>query len=428
MQAIIKASKISGTIYAPSSKSSMQRACAAALLHNGVSIIERPGTANDDKAALAVINQMGAKYLYEKNILTITSQGYPNNFLPGTIDLNFGESGLAVRMFTPIAALSPATINITGEGSLVKRPMGFFKEILPQLGVEINLKEGRLPMNIKGPMEVKDIQIDGSLSSQFLTGLLFAFANSAKSPVTIFVNSLKSRPYIDLTLAVMKDFGYKIFNDNYERFVIEPKREEASGQTTVTYAVEGDWSGAAFMLVAGAVGGNVAIKGLQLESPQGDKAILQAIEDSGASVTKNNGQVSILAKKILNAFEFDATECPDLFPPLAALAANCDGVSVIKGVSRLANKESDRGLTLQDIFNKMGIEVILDADVMKIKGGKIFPAEVSSHHDHRIAMAAAIAAINSEGIVINNAEAINKSYPSFYDDLMKIGGSVILKN
>ncbi len=426
MQAIINASKINGVIQAPASKSSMQRACAAALLHKGTTYIHNSGIANDDKAALNVIAQMGAVFAYKNEILKISSEGYPNDNLPEKIELNFGESGLAVRMFTPIAALSSSTININGEGSLVKRPMNFFEEILPELGVTIQAQDGKLPIQIRGALLPKNISVDGSLSSQFLTGLLFAYANAVEETTIISVNNLKSRPYIDLTLAVMKHFGYNITNNNYRQFIIEPFKNKLSNKE-IHYTVEGDWSGTAFILVAGAVTGSVCVKGLQLNSTQGDKSIMQALKDCGVKIVIENDEITITANE-LNAFKFDATECPDLFPPLAALAANCKGTTVIKGVSRLANKESNRGLTLQNIFGIMGIKIILDNDDMIITGGQILPAEVSSHHDHRIAMAAAIAGLNGHGIIINDAEAINKSYPAFYSDLTKIGAIVSLKN
>ena len=416
----IQPGKISGNILAPTSKSSMQRACAAALLNNGKTIIGNPGRSNDDLAALGVIDNLGAKVLQQPtNELHIESSGVN----PVSGEMNCGESGLGIRMFAPIAALSDQEIIINGTGSLLSRPMDFFDEIFPSLGIKIESNLGKLPIKIKGPLKPVDITIDGSLSSQFLTGLLMAYGKAATQPVTITVNNLKSKPYIDLTLQVMKEFGYSVINHQYESFEIHPENETT--HQPKNYLVEGDWSGAAFLLVAGAIAGEITIKGLNVFSSQADKAILRALTMSEAVISIAEDQIVIGPGK-LKAFHFDATDCPDLFPPLVALASFCDGTTVIEGVSRLAHKESNRGLTLQEEFGKMGIEITLQDDLMLVKGGTgVNAATVHSHHDHRIAMACAVAALRADGETrIEEAEAINKSYPTFYDDLKKLGALV----
>jgi 3-phosphoshikimate 1-carboxyvinyltransferase len=250
-----------------------------------------------------------------------------------------------------------------------------------------------------------------------------AYGKAATKPVTITVNNLKSKPYIDLTLQVMKEFGYSVINHQYESFEIHPVNETT--HQPKNYLVEGDWSGAAFLLVAGAIAGEITIKGLNVFSSQADKAILRALTMSEAVISIAEDQIVIGPGK-LKAFHFDATDCPDLFPPLVALASFCDGTTVIEGVSRLAHKESNRGLTLQEEFGKMGIEITLQDDLMLIKGGTgVNAATVHSHHDHRIAMACAVAALRADGETrIEEAEAINKSYPTFYDDLKKLGALV----
>lgn len=417
----IQPGKISGNIDAPTSKSSMQRACAAALLNKGKTIIGNPGRSNDDLAALGVIDNLGAKVLQQStNELVIESEGVK----PVSREMNCGESGLGIRMFAPIAALSNQEIIINGTGSLLSRPMDFFDEIFPKLGIEIESNHGKLPIKIKGPLKPVDITIDGSLSSQFLTGLLMAYGKAATQPVTITVNNLKSKPYIDLTLQVMQEFGYSVINHQYESFEIHPVN--VPSHQPKNYLVEGDWSGAAFLLVAGAIAGQIAIKGLNVFSSQADKAILRALTMSEAVVSIAEDQIVIGPGK-LKAFHFDATDCPDLFPPLVALASFCEGTTVIEGVSRLAHKESNRGLTLQEEFGKMGIEITLQDDLMLVKGGTgLKAATVHSHHDHRIAMACAVAALRAEGeTTIEEAEAINKSYPTFYSDLKKLGAVVV---
>jgi 3-phosphoshikimate 1-carboxyvinyltransferase len=432
----IQPSTISGSIVAPASKSSMQRACALALLAEGEVTLINTGKSNDDLAALDIIQKLGAIILKkEEGTLQIKSSKVPP--LGGGGGFNCGESGLGIRMFAPIAALSSKEITITGTGSLLKRPMHFFDEIFPQLGISIQSNNGYLPVKIKGPLQPADITIDGSLSSQFLTGLLIAFAKAATKPVTISVNNLKSKPYIDLTLQMMKQFGYDVENDNYERFIIKPSFDSAQDSSINpstslrTYTVEGDWSSAAFLLVAGAVAGGITVKGLDVFSTQADKAILQALMDCGTNISIEEKQITINNSLAATGkpFHFNATDCPDLFPPLVALAAYCNGTTVIEGVSRLAHKESNRAITLQQEFLKMGIEIILQDDLMMIKGGEgLKGAKVFSHHDHRIAMACAVAALKATGeTIIEDAEAVNKSYPGFFDDLKLLNAAVSLE-
>ncbi len=432
MIAIIQPSKISGIITAPASKSSMQRACALALLAEGETTILNPGKSNDDLSALDIIQKLGATIEVGDNQLKV----FKTKTSPSAKELNCSESGLGIRMFTPIAALSSSPITITGEGSLLKRPMHFFDEIFPQLGISIQSNNGHLPITIKGPLQPADIAIDGSLSSQFLTGLLIAYAKAANKPVTITVNNLKSKPYVDLTLQMMKQFGYDVEHENYERFFISPSFDSAQdlqhNPSTLlrTYVVEGDWSGAAFLLVAGAVAGEITVKGLDVFSTQADKAILKALMYCGANISIEEQQISINAPLGDGGkpFHFNATDCPDLFPPLVALATYCNGTSVIEGVSRLAHKESNRALTLQEEFKKMGVEIKLQDDLMMIEGGgSVKGATVHSRHDHRIAMACAVAALGAESeTVIEEADAVNKSYPSFYEDLKLLNASVSL--
>jgi 3-phosphoshikimate 1-carboxyvinyltransferase len=226
----------------------------------------------------------------------------------------------------------------------------------------------------------------------------------------------------------MRAFGLKVpENRDYQQFYfswepwIKPEK-------TIEYTVEGDWSGGAFLLVAAAISGRATIRGLDPDSTQADKAILMALNDAGASliVDKNEIRVGSDNSNFLKAFHFDATDCPDLFPPLVALASVCHGSSFIKGVGRLAHKESDRALTLQEEFRKLGIEILIHGDTMGIHGNaKLKAARVHSRHDHRIAMAAAVAALRADGpVMIEKAEAINKSYPAFFSDLAKLGASV----
>jgi 3-phosphoshikimate 1-carboxyvinyltransferase len=421
----IQPSSLSGTIFAPASKSSMQRACAAALLRAGKTTIHHPGHSNDDKAALGVIRDLGARVdMLADGSLRVQGPGTVDGLAgtgAGPLEVNCGESGLGLRMFAPIIALSDQTIRVVGEGSLLKRPMDFFDAIFPLLGIRVVSNGGKLPLEIQGPLQPRDIEIDGSLSSQFLTGLLFAFAAAGASGVSIRVRDLKSKPYIDLTLQVMRHFGWDVENRDYAEFRFGGERNTGDPE----YTVEGDWSGGAFLLVAGAVAGPITVRGLDSSSTQADKEIVRAICDAGAVFEDREGGF-VVGPAALRAFQFDATDCPDLFPPLVALAAYCSGVTEIRGVSRLAHKESNRGLTLQEEFGKMGVRIELDGDMMRVHGGRVASATVHSRHDHRIAMACAVAALKAAGpVTIEEAEAINKSYPDFYGHLQQLGGTVL---
>jgi 3-phosphoshikimate 1-carboxyvinyltransferase len=414
----------------------MQRACAAALLHAGTTRIFNPGHSNDDLAAIDVIQKLGATVTMEQpsneKINGTSLIVHSNGVQPTGSSMNCGESGLGIRMFTPIAALSDQAITIEGKGSLLKRPMHFFDAIFPKIGIKIQSQSGYLPIQIKGPLKPANIEVDGSLSSQFLTGLLMAYAATDSTNAVIEVQDLKSKPYIDLTLSVLNAFGWNVQHQDYKRFEFLAHLPLAAH---IDYTVEGDWSGAAFLLVAGAIAGPIKVKGLQLDSTQADKAVLQALKATGASIEIKEHTIQIGPSKDsagitipLNAFEFDATDCPDLFPPLVALASVCDGITILHGVSRLAHKESDRGLTLQTEFAKLGIRIELDQDRMLVYGGTgIHGAEVFSQHDHRIAMACGVVALCADGpISITDAEAVNKSYTDFFKHLQHLGAKVDL--
>ena len=424
MEVTISPSRIKGTITAPASKSAMQRACAAALLRKGQTLLINPGISADDKAALQIIQQLGAYIEYRNDDIFITSDGVK----PVADEINCGESGLSLRMFTSIAALSPNKIKITGHGSLAKRPLHFFDEVLPQLGVQCKSNNGFLPLEIRGPLQPRTISIDGSLSSQFLTGLLFAYSIACVKNVSIKVHHLASKPYVDLTLHTLRAFWMYIpENKKYQSFLFHPYSTKISTTKSIVYVIESDWSNAAFLLVAGAVAGSITIHGLDLNSVQGDKRILEVLEMTKAFIHVLPGEIKV-SQSDLNAFDFDATDCPDLFPPLVALACYCKGVSTIRGVHRLTHKESNRAVTLQSEFAKMGVNITIAEDAMHVAGEeKIKGARVSSNNDHRIAMALAIAALNAGGeTVIENAEAVNKSYPAFWDDLQKLQNNSIV--
>ena len=401
----------------------MQRAVAAALIRKGRSIIHNAGYSSDDRAALSMATDLGASVVRANNNLILHSDGIK----PRTHTIHAVESGLSSRLFACLAALGQHTVVITGEGSLLKRPFHFFDEIFPLLGVYCKTNNGCLPMEIRGPMKPENIKVDGSISSQYLTGLIMAFSVSDAEDVMIEVKDLKSKPYIDLTLDLLNQFKLRVpLNYNYESFYFgKTKHEEGD----VEYTVEGDWSSAAFLLVAGALSGELVVKGLDVFSMQADRAILQPLMQTGAGLSIEMDQITV-RRGNLQAFHFNATDCPDLFPPLAALAACCQGTSVIEGVHRLTFKESDRARVLQSEVGKLGIEIIVQDDMLVVKGGStIHGGTVNSNGDHRIAMALSLLGLRAENeIVIEEAEVIDKSYPQFYADLEFLGASLSLMN
>ena len=408
MKTTIHKGRIAGSITAPASKSYAQRAVAAALLAGGETTLTHLDLCNDTRAALDVARRLGASVSHEGTTYTI--RGGLN---PVSTKLNIGESGLATRLFTPIASLCHMPITINGEGSILRRPIEMMEEPLQALGVEVISNGGYLPISVKGPMRGGEIHVDGSLSSQFITGLLMALPLSPNDTV-LHVENLKSRPYVDMTIGLAARFGVAIEHNNYEQFYI------AGGQhyTPCTYNIEGDWSGASCLLVAGATAGSITIRNLNHISLQADLAIIEALARAGAEIITTNSSVTVHGGP-LHAFEFDATDCPDLFPALAALAASCEGTSVLTGTQRLTYKESNRAETIAEVFGRLGIGVDLsEENTMRITGGPVSSAVVDSHNDHRIAMAAAVAALSSDdSVVIEGADAADKSYPNFWNDL-----------
>lgn len=408
MDTSIPRGQIAGVATPPCSKSYAQRALAAALLAEGETTLRNLDFCDDTLSALRVIELLGAKVerLDERTVRVC------GGLAPNCTTLNVGESGLATRMFTPIASLCDKPITITGEGTLLYRPMQMMIEPLRKLGVEVRDGGGRLPVEVCGPMQGGEIEVDGSLSSQFLTGLLIALPLAAED-TTILVENAVSKPYLDMTIDLASKFGVNIQHNDYKEFFIEGGQRYNATDLTI----EGDWSAAAMLLVAGAVAGKITLTNISMLSKQADVAICDALVRAGALVESEPNSITVEHRDLV-AFEFDATQCPDLFPALAALAAAAEGESVIYGTHRLEHKESNRAETIAAEYSKLGIEVRLEDDAMYIKGGEIHSAETESHHDHRIAMSLAVSALRSDGeVLINNAECVAKSFPDFFEVL-----------
>jgi 3-phosphoshikimate 1-carboxyvinyltransferase len=320
-------------------------------------------------------------------------------------------------MFAPLAALFSHEVTLTGRGSLLRRPVAMLEDSLRQAGVACRSRNGFPPFTVLGPLAGGDVRVDGGVTSQAVTGLLMALP-LAKEDSRLTVVNLTSRPYLELTLSVVAQSGIVVeshFEDG--RFLI-PGGQRYHPRS---WTVEGDWSGTSFLLVAGAIAGRVLVKNLNINSWQADKAVLKALEQCGAAVAiqsdahTHHAEVS---RAQLAAFEFDAADCPDLFPPLAALACYCRGTSVITGVHRLRHKESDRAAALIDVLGTIGAKLGVKGDALHITGSKVSGGRVDSHGDHRIAMSAAVVALGSErGVEILGPECVAKSYPRFFEDL-----------
>lgn len=415
MKQKISACKLSGMVAVPSSKSDGQRAVLAAALSKATTRIVGLGKSNDELAMLQTIQELGAKV----QIISDTSveiQGIQH--FPDSAELNAGESGLGLRLITCVCAGQTGKFIIDGEGSLLQRPQLFFEEHLTQMGVQVISRKGFLPLIIHGKMHGGTVEIDGSASSQFLSGMLMSLPLIEEDSVLI-VRNLKSIPYVQMTLNTLLEFGIHIEHEQFERFSIRGNQAYSCD----AYTVEGDWSSASYWLVAAALGQSVSVSGLNLESAQADKHLLEILESANCTIFTANDQITVDGSK-RKAFTANATHCPDLFPALVTLAAFCDGKSVISGVHRLKNKESDRGVVLQQEFGKLGLNIELVDDEMIIHGGTPLTAtEVDSHNDHRIAMCLAIAGSMLEGeLTISGSEAVAKSYPDFWSDLGKMIG------
>lgn len=418
MEKLIKHSAIKGRVNVPSSKSIVQRAIAIAFLSKGRSVISNVSFCNDVLNAVGVIRSLGADVKISDDTIIIESCGFHEMKIKEGAVINCGESALLLRIFSAVAAQFNKNIVITGEKTLMNRSTGMIEKSLKDLGVQCLAKDDRPPLTVCGPLKENHVTIDASSTSQFLTGLLIALSATGTER-RIIVKNLTSRPYIDVTIELLEKSGISITNDMYSEFFIP-----ASELQPVSITAEGDWSGAAFPAVAGAVCGSVELTGLDFNSSQGDRNILKYLEKAGA-VLKLSGDSVTIEKNLLKSFEADCSDTPDLFPPLAALAVNCEGTTIIHGVNRLANKESDRSAALINEFGKLGIDIKISGSDMMITGGKIKGGTVFSHNDHRIAMALAVASLKSESPVrMTSAECVDKSWPEFFEKLSSIGGEI----
>ena len=404
--------KLSGTIAVPPSKSDGQRAVLAAGLAKGNSIIYGLGNSADEMQMMENIQNLGAKVERKRDEVHIAGL----DKFPSKGDFNFGESGLGFRLTAAQCVVHGGQFNISAVGTLNKRPMNFFKEQFDNSGLVVSGEMA--PLTFIGYSDKRTFEIDGSGGSQFLSGLLMALPSQDGDSI-LNIKDLKSTPYVDMTLKTMKYFGVEVAQNGYEQFSIKGNQAFKS----CNYTVEADWSSASCWLALAALGQNIELEGLDMSSFQADKAMLLALENAGCTIETKNNKI-VVGGTNRHAFQFDANDCPDLFPALAVLAALTPGATKIKGLNRLAIKESDRGVGLKAELKTMGIQVDLnhDIDEMTIHGSdKIKGGSFSSHHDHRIAMfLGALSTMCNEDFVIDGSESVSKSYPGFWLDLDSI--------
>ena len=457
----------------PCSKSFAQRAIIAAALADGVSHLRGYTPCGDNEAALDVAKALGADVQLDGSTITIKGIAASRGLLSGLAagdyaTVHVGESGLLARMIIPLMAqLHEGPVEVTGEKTLLKRPLTGAREILEVFGCKVKGDDAvRIPLTVEGPLKSGGrVVISGKHGSQLITGLLMALSFAEKN-TTLVVNDPTSIPYIFITLEVLKKFGVKIGNEMLGGRDFLESNGDWSLCTEMVFKVrggqrlkatdidlEGDWSAAANFLVAGAVFGKGEVAGLDTTSLQADLSIMDILMDAGASLSQVDGARGNIAvqRAPLRAFNVDASNCPDLFPVISVLAAFCQGTSRIAGLGRLANKESDRAKAILEMLTQMGVEVCRDGDELVIRGyslaqrllsgslhrqgasrdgqdgheegqrtsdsrapGLLKGGEYTSHHDHRMVMALKVASLGADGpIIIDDEDCVAKSFPSF---------------
>jgi len=421
---MIKPSPLKGRVRIPPSKSLSHRAVIAAGLGSGECLIENISMSSDIAATCGIMERLGTSITRLPNSLLISGKGGPRLERANEIachELECNESGSTLRFLIPIAMLTGERVTFKGKGRLSQRPQEPYYDIFDKQNIGYKADKGCLPLTIDGGLKPGSFELRGDISSQFITGLLYALP-LLKGDSTIKVTTrLESTGYIDLTLEVLDKFGVNIENDNYREFRIKGNQAYKKRD----YKVEGDFSQAAFYLAAGVLGEEVHCLDLNLKSLQGDRVIMDIIRAMGGRLTLEEGIIKASRSELLGTV-IDASGCPDLVPIVSVLGALSEGTSEIINASRVRLKECDRLKAITTELNKIGAEVIEREDSLLIHGRPwLKGGVVSSWNDHRIAMALAIASIRcTEELVIEDSGAVNKSYPEFYEDFKKLGGRV----
>ena len=403
-----------GEVTVPPSKSDVHRAIICAALSKGKSTISPVALSNDIKATIGCIKSLGASAEISDGILTVDGSQMFNN---KAATLDCGESGSTLRFFIPVASAGDVNATFIGEGRLPQRPIGIFTEALPKAGVKCKT-EGGLPLKVEGKLKSGRFEIPGNVSSQFITGLMFALPLLDGDSDIVLTSPIESVGYIDMTIYTMAKFGVEIISTDYGWHIKGNQIYKPNEYTT-----DGDWSQAAFFMVAGAINGDITVKGVNKNSAQGDKKIAELLSEFGADVILNDTSVQV-KKGDLKAITIDASQIPDLVPVLSVCANFAKGTTKIINAERLRIKECDRLEATAKLLNNLGGNVKELADGLEITGvEKLTGNSVDGYNDHRIVMSAGVCASKLESeIKCSYAMSINKSYHDFYIDYNSIGG------
>ena len=416
-------SKLKGEVKIPPSKSMAHRAIICAALSDGLCIIENIDYSDDIIATIDAMNSLGARIVKHKDYIEVMGAYGSGEKPQETRIIDCNESGSTLRFLVPISLLFKGSSKFIGRGNLGKRPLTTYYNIFERQGIEYSYEEGNLNLVINGELKPGTFEVEGNVSSQFITGLLFTLPLLKQDSKIVITTEMESKGYIDLTLRVMSDFGVKIINNNYREFIIKGNQK----YNARNYRVEGDYSQAAFFICADSLGNDVLCKDLNLNSLQGDKEVIDILERMNVIFNANDVGVKGTTNGELISTVIDGSQCPDIIPVLTSVAALTKGTTEIINAGRLRIKECDRLAAVTSELNKLGAKIIEKEDglvvtgVEKLQGG----VEVWSHKDHRIAMTLAIASTRcEEPIVINDYECIAKSYPNFFEDFKALGGNV----
>ncbi len=403
-------SEYNGTVDAIPSKSDAHRAIICALLSHSRCRISPIIMSDDIRATIGAAKALGAECSIDGNVLTVDS----SEELPKKAVIDCMESGSTLRFMLPVAAALGIETEFHGRGRLPMRPVGEYVKIFSDHGADMSADH--LPITVSGKLTAGEYSISGNVSSQYITGLLMALCSLGEESKVHITTALESKGYVDMTLSTLKKFGADITDLGW-CYVVRPSKLRCD-----EYRVEGDWSQASYFLAAGAVNGCVSVGGLSMSSLQADRRFFGILKQFGGDVFSKGGVVTARRSELFGS-EIDASQCPDLVPSVAVLAAFAKGDSVIYNASRLRLKESDRIRSVCDAIEALGGEIVEYSDGMKIKSVPLKGGNVDCCNDHRIAMAFSVAAGALEnGALINGFECINKSYPEFYEDYEKIGG------
>ncbi|MGO4988383.1 3-phosphoshikimate 1-carboxyvinyltransferase [Gallicola sp. Sow4_E12] len=410
MKVQITADRLEGELEILSSKSDGHRILICASLADKNSIININNTSEDIEATIGCLRALGAGIERKENQLIVT----PIREVPEDVFINPKESGSTLRFLLPVTAALTKKASFTGEGRLPERPLKDLQNAMEENGTSFSTEN--LPFETKGRLKGKTFTMPGNVSSQYISGILFAAPLMGEEVEIHLTSPLESSAYVDMTMETMKRFGIDV---EYFESVFRVKK--GSYKSPGEIDVEGDFSNAAFYLAAGALEGTVVLKGLKKDTLQSDAKILDILEAAGADIVR--GEKVAVQKGKLQAIKVDLKEIPDLLPILAVIASVSEGESVFYNGERLRYKETDRLETTARMIRDLGGKAEETKDGLIIQGGSLSGGETSSFGDHRIAMAASIAAIKCEKeVIIDRAEAVNKSYPAFYEDYKSLGG------